>query len=56
MFGYKSFENVNRKQSVVSGCWVRVCVLVLLFVWMELGSIVCYVQQQKRKKKKENND
>ncbi len=44
MFGYKSFENVNRKQSVCTGCRARVRVLVLLFVWMEVGSIVCFVK------------
>lgn len=55
MFGYKSFENVNRKQSVCTGCRARVRVLVLLFVWMEVGSIVCFVNDKKKRKKRNNH-
>lgn len=47
MYGYKSFENVNRKYSVCMGCRARVRVLVLLFVWMEVGSIVCFKKKEK---------
>lgn len=58
MFGHKSFENATRKQSVCTGCRARVRVLVLLFVWMEDGSIVRFVRGKKKEGKsiKENND
>ena len=50
IFGYKSFENVSRKQSVCEGCWVRVCVP-SLFVWMEAASIVSLWKKEKKKEK-----